>query len=245
MSASFPVPERLPKHREISEQLLFHIETGRWKPGDQLPSESELADAMQASLGTMQKALRTLSDQGVLVRRHGRGTFVIGARTLERNLRHYRFLDEDRATLLSVYMRVISIEFTSVNGPWSDFLQKEGNYVHLQRVMNINGEFDVFSEVFVSGSRFEALGRSKPEELDGTSIRDLLSERFNAPTLRVDQALRCIPLPPRVCQQIGVTRGTFGVEWEMRGRSYRDVPVTFQRAYLPPSDRPLQILDRT
>lgn len=225
--------------------MLFHIETGRWKPGDQLPSESELADAMQASLGTMQKALRTLSDQGVLVRRHGHGTFVIGARTLERNLRHYRFLDEDRVTLLSVYMRVISIEFTSVNGPWSDFLEKESSYVHLQRVMNINGEFDVFSEVFVSGSRFETLGRLKPDELDGTSIRDLLSERFNAPTLRVDQTMRCISLPPRVCRQIGVVQGTFGMEWEMRGRSYRDAPITFQRAYLPPSDRPLQILDRT
>jgi hypothetical protein len=30
----------------------------------------------------------------------------------------------------------------------------------------------------------------------------------------------------------------------MRGRSYRDAPITFQRAYVPPTDRPLQILER-
>ncbi|MDE2004188.1 MAG: GntR family transcriptional regulator [Betaproteobacteria bacterium] len=235
---------RTPKYRQIADMLLARIERGKLKPGELLPSEAELAGVLPASLGTIQKALNHLASQGIVVREQGKGTFVIRARTPDRYLRHFRFLAEDGNTLLPVYMRMLSVDLTAERGPWARVLGKEDDYVHLRRVMNINGEFEVFSEIYLSGGRFGALAAMDLRELEGTSIRDLLSDRFNAPTLGVEQTFRCMTLPPRVCTEIGVPQGTVGIVWEIAGRSYRELPITFQRVYVPPVDRPFQVLDR-
>ena len=235
---------RTPKYRQIADLLLARIEQGKWKPGELLPSEAELAEVLPASLGTIQKALNHLASQGIVVREQGKGTFVIRARTPERYLRHFRFLAEDGKSLLPAYMRMLSVDLTVERGPWARVLGEDIDYVHLRRVMNINGEFEVFSEIYLSGGRFGALAAMDLHELEGTSIRDLLSDRFNAPTLGVEQKFRCMTLPPRVCNEIGVPQGTVGIVWEIAGRSYRDLPITFQRVYVPPVDRPFQVLDR-
>ena len=54
----------------------------RCKPGDRLPSEEELARQMDISRGTLREVLRTLIDRGVIVRKHGIGTFVNDKQTL-------------------------------------------------------------------------------------------------------------------------------------------------------------------
>ena len=238
------VGERPPKYLQIADLLLARIEKGHWKSGELLPSESELAQALPASLGTIQKALNHLATRGIVVREQGKGTFVIRARTPDRYLRHFRFLAEDGRTLLPAYMRMLSVNLVREHGPWARFLGAEPDYVHLRRLMNINGEFDVFSEIYLSGGRFRALASMEPQELEGASIRDLLSDRFNAPTLGIEQTFRCLTLPPRVCKEMGTPHGTVGIMWEIFGRSYRDAPVTFQRAFVPPVDRPFQVLAR-
>ncbi len=236
--------DRPPKYLQIADLLLARIEKGDWRPGELLPSEADLADVLPASLGTIQKALNHLASRGIVVREQGKGTFVIRARTPDRYLRHFRFLAEDGATLLPAYMRMLSVNLVREQGPWAKFLGAEDQYVHVRRLMNINGEFDVFSEIYLSVSRFRELASMELQDLEGASIRDLLSDRFNAPTLGIEQTFRCVALPPRVCNEINVAHGTVGIMWEISGRSYRNVAITFQRAFVPPVDRPFQVLVR-
>jgi GntR family transcriptional regulator len=49
---------------------------GRVQPGSPLPSENDLASQLDVSRATLREALRTLEDRQLIVRRHGRGTFV-------------------------------------------------------------------------------------------------------------------------------------------------------------------------
>ena len=76
----------------------------------------------------------------------------------------------------------------------------------------------------------------------GVLIRDYLTLHFNCPTLAVEQRIAAAALPPRVCQTIAVPHGTTGLVWELLARSYRDQPAVYQRVHVPPTDRPLQIL---
>ena len=46
--------------------------------GDKLPRETRLAEEIGCSLGTVRSALRELNDRGVIVTRHGYGTFLAG-----------------------------------------------------------------------------------------------------------------------------------------------------------------------
>lgn len=68
--------ERLPLYVQTQNYLLELFEDGTYKPGDQLPSESDLAEQLGISRPTLREALLKLEQDGAVVRRHGIGTFV-------------------------------------------------------------------------------------------------------------------------------------------------------------------------
>ena len=105
----------------------------------------------------------------------------------------------------------------------------------------MNEEFDLFSEIYLPTPQFRAMAEHGEKWLDGLSIRDVLTERFNAPTLATRDTMQVASLPPRVCRPIGVPHGQVGMIWTIEGRSYRDARITWQRVFVPPSDRELEV----
>jgi GntR family transcriptional regulator, arabinose operon transcriptional repressor len=69
---------RQSKHRRVFEHLLASIESGALKAGDRLPSEAELGKMFEASRITVAKAVHDLQRQGLVTRRPGAGTHVLG-----------------------------------------------------------------------------------------------------------------------------------------------------------------------
>jgi GntR family transcriptional regulator len=225
------------KYQDVANRLLGRIEDSEWLPGDRLPSETELAQIYRASVGTIQKALQCLVEDGVLVRRHGSGTFVAVGNVRDEQVRHFRFLSEDEQSILPISIEMISVDRTHEQGPWARFLGREDSYLCVTRRISINREFDIVAETLLSVSRFGAIATLEPVEL--RHVRDLLAERFHRPTLRVEQTVTVQTLPPRACRHIGAPLGTIGIVWVIRGRTYRDAPLSWQRAFVPPSDHPL------
>jgi GntR family transcriptional regulator len=64
-------------YHQIRDFLATQIAGGAWKPGASLPNESDLARELGVSPGTARKALEMLEAGGFVVRRQGRGTFVL------------------------------------------------------------------------------------------------------------------------------------------------------------------------
>jgi GntR family transcriptional regulator len=58
------------------------IREGRLEPGDKLPSEPELAMQLGVSRNSLREALTSLEDAGIVVRHHGKGTFIAGSKPL-------------------------------------------------------------------------------------------------------------------------------------------------------------------
>jgi len=67
---------RKPRHREVFETLLAEIASGRFQPGDRLPTEAELAKTFSASRSTIARAMRDLKGRGLLSRQRGGGTHI-------------------------------------------------------------------------------------------------------------------------------------------------------------------------
>lgn len=62
---------------QVKRELLKRIEALQWGPGHCLPSERELAAELGVSIGTLRRAVDELVHEQVLVRRQGKGTFVV------------------------------------------------------------------------------------------------------------------------------------------------------------------------
>lgn len=68
--------DRRPLHLQAQQHLLSLIENGAYQVGEQLPSEADLAAQFGISRPTLREALLNLEREGVVVRKHGVGTFV-------------------------------------------------------------------------------------------------------------------------------------------------------------------------
>jgi GntR family transcriptional regulator len=66
----------VPIYVQLREWLEERIVSGEWPPGTKLKAEAELADELELARGTVRKAIEELCAAGMLMRTHGRGTFV-------------------------------------------------------------------------------------------------------------------------------------------------------------------------
>jgi GntR family transcriptional regulator of arabinose operon len=77
MAVERPASTRIPKHRQVYEELLAAIESGKYGPGDRLPSEVDLGKHFDTSRITIAKAVNELQKQGLISRRAGSGSHVL------------------------------------------------------------------------------------------------------------------------------------------------------------------------
>ncbi|GAA4507233.1 GntR family transcriptional regulator [Actinoallomurus oryzae] len=64
------------RYRAIAADLAAKIRDGHYAPGEALPAQRELSAAYGVTLMTLRQALRELGDEGLIVQRPGKGTFV-------------------------------------------------------------------------------------------------------------------------------------------------------------------------
>jgi len=71
-----PGDASLPLYRQIKNAIVEKISSGEWEPGEKIPSENQLAADLGASRMTINRPLRELTTEGLLLRVPGLGTFV-------------------------------------------------------------------------------------------------------------------------------------------------------------------------
>lgn len=62
----------------LRQTLLDQLQMGRWRAGDRLPTEREMAERFAVSRTTVRKALLELRQQGLIEQTVGSGTYVSG-----------------------------------------------------------------------------------------------------------------------------------------------------------------------
>lgn len=65
-----------PLYEQVKDILIEMIERTPLRPYEQIPSERELSERFGLNRLTVRKAIKVLVQEGILVRQHGKGTFV-------------------------------------------------------------------------------------------------------------------------------------------------------------------------
>ena len=234
-------PPGLPKYLMLRNALVQEIEKGRWAAGERLPAEDVLVSMSGLSLGTVQRSLRVLVEEGRLMRRHGSGTFVTEQPVrLGGPFQHFRFLDDAGTGLLPIYTKALRRFPVQISGPWDQWLSRE-NLWCIDRLFSINREFDAFVQVYFCGRRFPELREIDLEQLSGVSFKDLIGRSYHQPTASYTEKMRLQPLPEAVGKEVGVAAGTPGVQMEIIAHDALGRAIYLQHAYLPPNGRQLLI----
>ncbi|ODT76976.1 MAG: phage tail protein [Pelagibacterium sp. SCN 64-44] len=92
------LPSGGPLYLQLKRWIEDAIHRGAINPGDALPSERDLATRVDVSRVTVRKAVTQLVKDGVLVQRHGSGTFVASpSQRVEQSLSQLTSFTEDMA----------------------------------------------------------------------------------------------------------------------------------------------------
>lgn len=67
-------PKTLPT--QVADDLRSRLARREWRQGDQLPTEADLVNEYGVSRASVRQALKTLENQGLIVTKRGRGSFV-------------------------------------------------------------------------------------------------------------------------------------------------------------------------
>ena len=96
-------------YEEIVAKVKEMIEKGRFKSGDQLPVERELAEVFRVSRSSVREALRSLESQGFIESRQGDGTYIASQpiESLVRPLASVIFTEKDDQMELFEMRRMI------------------------------------------------------------------------------------------------------------------------------------------
>jgi DNA-binding GntR family transcriptional regulator len=215
---------------------------GRYRPGDRLPPEHEVASMLGVSRGTLRSALQRLEESGEIVRRQGSGTFVgrmavptaFGER-LER-LEPYSSVAQRRGLTLSC--NDLKIEHRAVGGEAGEALGLEAD-----------AEATTVSRTLVAGGApvavmfdvvHPAVGLPSDERLltaleRGQMVLDVLISS-GVPVTYARTTVRPALLTPRerAGKLLGIRRTTAGLELEELIFAGREQHVAYSRDLFTP-----------
>lgn len=77
--AEFFSPGPIPLYARVASILRERIRAGEWMPGTQIPTLDVLCAQYQVAAITLRQAVKTLTAEGLLSSRRGKGTFVVDA----------------------------------------------------------------------------------------------------------------------------------------------------------------------
>jgi len=180
-----------PKYQVLRDSLVRAISYGHWKPGEKLPTEVELAGELPYSLGTVQKAYSLLVEEGLIVRRRGRGSFVAPSRGQMPEPWHCRFLDE-HGEVLPVYPRLLGHSTLRADTRWHRILGTADVVVCLDRLISINHEFDVLSRFYARTDIAAPLLKLAGGDGQTANYKAVLLRELHLPIARIRQSVAVV-----------------------------------------------------
>lgn len=156
------------RYGKLALALRDRILQGEWAPGEVIPAESTLAQSYGVALGTIRQALALLVEDGVLQRRHGKGTFVTKGVDGASMMRFFRFRGVDAASseapqsrILSSRLRTATVQETTVFG-----MTKGDQVFQLERLRSLDNEPCLLETIVLPLPLFGKLVDSDTDEWD-------------------------------------------------------------------------------
>lgn len=161
-----------PLYIQVKKKITESLVKGDWNPGQSIPSEIELANYYDVSHGTVRKALDELTDERILIRRQGKGTYVASHNEENTQLRFLR-LTSNIGVKENLDNQLISFKKEKANNQLANILQINANstIISIKRLLTFNNTPLIFDHIKIPASSFRGLSEKKVIESNGLMYR--------------------------------------------------------------------------
>ena len=229
------IPKRETLFEQTSRTIADCIRQGRWKPGEMLPNEVELAAALGVSQGTMRRALNLLVESGVLIRHQGRGTFVAEFSSHEdRVYERYISLEPDDASLSEpspTSSDLVSFERAVAPLEISRALLADATLplIHAVRVLKASTGLVTHDELWCLPEDFAKLTAENLAHHEERMLYAFYQRVCGVTIVRSEETAKAVLMPQAICERYGLKSPLPVIEVRRLSRTYGDRPVEFRR----------------
>jgi GntR family transcriptional regulator len=218
----------VPLYHQLEAVLKAEIESGRWQPDEQIPTESQLVEDFGVSKITVRQALQGLVDLGYIRREHGRGTFVSKRKFDEGPRELTSFSEEMKGHSLQATSRILAQTVGEAESQVAEALSVpvQSPVLMLKRLRLANGEPLTVQTAHIPAALVPGL------EIDEfASLYDILQGRYHLYAARAKETYVAATADESVTKLLGIRKGA---------AVFRVERVTFL-----PNDKPFEFVQST
>lgn len=200
--------KKMPLYKQVKEILLIWVQES--ENGTLLPTEEELCKRFGVSRQTIRQAISGLSEEGLVTRHPGQGTFVKRSKVI----RDTRWALEDfnremqshglkpETVVLSIH-REKSMDFVSRQLE----IAPDALVVVIKRLRFVDGWPMVVQQSYLPYALFESI-ESKKEELVTRSLHSIIEKDYHYALQTAERTIEAIPAPSQEADLLKVAPGS-------------------------------------
>jgi GntR family transcriptional regulator len=195
-----------PIYRQIAGDLRSRIQAGELAVGDQIPTEGELCAAYGVSRMTVRQALAELTQNGFIVRRRGRGTYVSSDKAERSASRLLGFLEDAQAHDLRPGIEIVDQQWVAGAKEDSVLLGLNGSQrLYQVRRLRFANDEPIGINLILLAEEFEPYFRQADFR---QSFYGLLQERIGVQVKLADQRVEAVACPDELAKLLRIPGGT-------------------------------------
>ena len=215
----------------VREEVRDRIRDGRFSDGVQLPPEVELATSLGVSRTTVREALLQLEQEGLLIRRHGHGTFVRSSARLRGSLNtNLSATEVIRSHSMEPGTSHARVERRRPPAAVAEQLRlaDDADVIHLERVRTADGRPVIFTVDMMPARLFETAGLDPDVLLDpALSLYRLYAERLGRSITDGQAAIRLTQADGLTAERLSLPVGSAILRLEQVDATAEGEPVLF------------------
>lgn len=220
-----------PLYRQIKDLLVQALDRGDWKPGDAIPSETELALSFQVSQGTVRKAVDELAAENLLIRRQGKGTFVSTHHEARVRFRFLR-LAPNQGEAQPAESQILDCKRVRASIEIARALElKPGDpVVAIRRLLSFASVPTVVDDIYLPGVLFKGLTADLLSGYVGP-LYGFLETEFGISMVRAEEKLRAVSADQDMSALLGIPKDTPMLKVDRISYTYADRPVELRMGH--------------
>lgn len=194
-----------PLYHQLEQILRAEIDRGIYRPGDPLPSESEVCERYDVSRSVVRQTLQNLAHAGLVRTQRGRGSFVAEKKLSERFVqRATGFYDDLTRMGLEIQTKVLRQEITTVPLEVRDFLGVS-EAIRIDRVRSVAGRVLAYVITYLPSARCPGL---ETHDLNDCSLYAHLAHEYGLKVHSGRRTVEAVSADADVAPYLEIEEGT-------------------------------------
>jgi GntR family transcriptional regulator len=183
--------------------------TGDWRPGHMLPSEFKIAEEYGVSQGTVRKAIEDMEAERLVVRRQGKGTFVVARSLPATHFNFFRIVPSNGSKLPAPGNKVLFLrkEAATPEEIKSLDLKRDAMVFRFHRVRLFHNVPTIIEQIVLPEAvfpNFEEIYRADPQP----HIYLVYERRFGVVVMKAEEEVRAMAASDEEAALLDVKPGT-------------------------------------